>query len=67
MSVLILLVAALFPAIFLWYYIWKQYLQAEPTNCLVLTTKSGKGKDSVMWLVFFFLASFSIIQIILSR
>ena len=40
MSVLILLAAALLPAIFLWYYIWKQDPQPEPTSWLV---KEGNG------------------------
>ena len=35
MSILILLAAALLPAIFLWCYIWKQDPQPEPTNWLV--------------------------------
>ena len=35
-----LLVAALLPAIFLWYYIWKQDPQPEPTSWLV---KEGNG------------------------
>ena len=41
MSVLILLAAALLPAIFLWYYIWKQDPQPEPTNWLVKATLYG--------------------------
>ena len=43
MSILILLAAALFPAIFLWYYIWKQDLQPEPTSWLVKATSYGVG------------------------
>ena len=41
MSVLILLAAALLPAIFLWYYIWKKDPQPEPTNWLVKATFYG--------------------------
>ena len=41
MSILILLAAALFPAIFLWYYIWKQDPQPEPTSWLVKATSYG--------------------------
>ena len=41
MSVLILLAAALLPAIFLWYYIWKQDPQPEPTSWLVKATLYG--------------------------
>lgn len=41
MSVLILLTTALLPAIFLWYYIWKQDPQPEPTNWLVKATLYG--------------------------
>ena len=41
MSVLILLAAALLPAIFLWYYIWKQDPRPEPTNWLVKATLYG--------------------------
>lgn len=40
MSVLILL-AALLPAIFLWYYIWKRDPQPEPTSWLVKATLYG--------------------------
>jgi len=43
MSVLILLSAALLPAIFLWYYIWKQDPQPEPTNWLVKDALYGAG------------------------
>lgn len=43
MSVLILLSAALLPAIFLWYYIWKQDPQPEPTNWLVKAALYGAG------------------------
>lgn len=43
MSILILLAAALFPAIFLWYYIWKQDPQPEPTNWLVKAALYGVG------------------------
>ena len=43
MSMLILLAAALLPAIFLWYYIWKQDPQPEPTNWLVKATLYGVG------------------------
>ena len=41
MSVLILLTTTLLPAIFLWYYIWKQDPQPEPTNWLVKATLYG--------------------------
>lgn len=41
MSVLILLAAALLPAIFLWYYILKQDPQPEPTNRLVKAALYG--------------------------
>lgn len=41
MSVLILLAAALLPAIFLWYYIWKQDPQPEPTSWLMKATLYG--------------------------
>ena len=34
MNILILLAAAFLPAIFLWFYIWKQDPQPEPTNWL---------------------------------
>ena len=43
MSILILLAAALLPAIFLWYYIWKQDPQPEPTNWLVKAALYGAG------------------------
>ena len=43
MSILILLTAALLPAIFLWYYIWKQDPQPEPTTWLVKATLYGVG------------------------
>ncbi len=43
MSILILLAAALLPAIFLWYHIWKQDPQPEPTNWLVKATLYGVG------------------------
>ena len=43
MSILILFAAALFPAIFLWYYIWKQDPQPEPTSWLVKATSYGVG------------------------
>lgn len=43
MSILILLSAALLPAIFLWYYIWKQDPQPEPTNWLVKAALYGAG------------------------
>lgn len=43
MSVLILLAAALLPAIFLWYYIWKQDPQPEPTNWLAKAILYGIG------------------------
>ena len=43
MSILILLSAALLPAIFLWYYIWKQDPQPEPTNWLVKAALYGVG------------------------
>lgn len=38
---MILLTAALLPAIFLWYYIWKQDSQPEPTNWLVKAALYG--------------------------
>ena len=41
MSILVLLAAALLPAIFLWYYIWKQDPQPEPTSWLVKATLYG--------------------------
>lgn len=43
MSTLILLAAALLPAIYLWYYIWKQDPQPEPTKWLVKATLYGMG------------------------
>lgn len=43
MSTLILLVVALLPAIFLWYYIWKQDPQPEPNNWLVKAALYGAG------------------------
>ena len=43
MSILILLSAALLPAIFLWYCIWKQDPQPEPTNWLVKAALYGAG------------------------
>lgn len=43
MSILVLLAAALLPAIFLWYYIWKQDPQPEPTNWLVKAVLYGVG------------------------
>lgn len=41
MSILILLAAALLPAILLWYYIWKQDPQPEPTRWLVKAALYG--------------------------
>lgn len=41
MSILILLAAALLPAIILWCYIWKQDPQPEPTSWLVKATLLG--------------------------
>ena len=41
MSFLVLLAAALLPAIFLWYYIWKQDPQPEPTRWLVKAALYG--------------------------
>lgn len=41
MSTLILLAAALLPAILLWCYIWKQDPQPEPTNWLVKAALYG--------------------------
>ena len=41
MSILILLSAALLPAIFLWYYIWKQDPQPEPTSWLLKAVLYG--------------------------
>lgn len=43
MSILILLAAALLPAILLWYYIWKQDSLPEPTSWLVKATLYGVG------------------------
>lgn len=43
MSILILFAAALLPAIFLWYYIWKQDPQPEPINWLVKAVLYGVG------------------------
>lgn len=43
MNILILLIAALLPAIFLWIYIWKQDPQPEPTNWLVKAVLYGIG------------------------
>ncbi len=43
MNILILLAAALLPAIFLWYYIWKQDPQPEPTGWLVKAALYGAG------------------------
>ena len=43
MNILILLTAALLPAILLWYYIWKQDPQPEPTNWLVKAALYGAG------------------------
>ena len=43
MNILIMLAAALLPAIFLWCYIWKQDPQPEPTNWLVKATLYGVG------------------------
>ena len=41
MNILILITAALLPAICLWYYIWKQDPQPEPTRWLVKATLYG--------------------------
>lgn len=41
MNILILLAAALLPAIFLWFYIWKQDSQPEPTNWLAKAVLYG--------------------------
>ena len=41
MSILVLLAAALLPAIFLWFYIWKQDPQPEPTSWLVKAVLYG--------------------------
>ena len=43
MNILILLAAALLPAILLWIYIWKQDAQPEPTNWLVKAVLYGIG------------------------
>ena len=43
MNILILLAAALLPAILLWTYIWKQDKQPEPTNWLVKAVLYGVG------------------------
>ncbi len=43
MNVLLTLIAALLPAIFLWLYIWKQDSQPEPTKCLVKAVLWGIG------------------------
>ncbi len=43
MNILILLAAALLPAILLWTYIWKQDAQPEPTNRLVKAVLYGVG------------------------
>lgn len=43
MNILILLAAALLPAILLWTYIWKQDAQPEPTNWLVRAVLCGVG------------------------
>lgn len=43
MNILILLSAALLPAILLWTYIWKQDAQPEPTNRLVKAVLYGVG------------------------
>jgi len=43
MNTLFLLAAALLPALFLWYYIWKQDPQPEPTNWLVKAALYGAG------------------------
>lgn len=41
MNILVLLAAALLPAIILWYYIWKQDPQPEPTSWLVKAALYG--------------------------
>lgn len=41
MNILILLAAAFLPAIFLWFYIWKQDPQPEPTNWLAKAVLYG--------------------------
>lgn len=43
MNILIILAAALLPAILLWLYIWRQDLQPEPTGWLVKATLYGVG------------------------
>lgn len=43
MNILILLAAALLPAILLWMYIWKQDTQPEPTNWLAKAVLYGVG------------------------
>jgi RsiW-degrading membrane proteinase PrsW (M82 family) len=43
MDILILLVAALLPAVLLGYYIWKQDPQPEPTNWLIRAALYGMG------------------------
>lgn len=43
MNILILLVAALLPAVLLGYYIWRQDLQPEPTSWLVRAALYGVG------------------------
>lgn len=43
MNILIVLAAALLPAILLWIYIWKQDPQPEPTNWLVKAVLYGVG------------------------
>ena len=43
MNILILLAAALLPAILLWIYIWKQDAQPEPTSWLVKAVLYGVG------------------------
>lgn len=41
MTELVLIIAALFPAILLWVYIWKQDAQREPTNWLIKAVLYG--------------------------
>ena len=43
MNILILITVALLPAILLWYYIWKQDPQPEPTKWLVKAALYGAG------------------------
>ena len=43
MNTLILLTAALLPALFLWYYVWKHDPQPEPTSWLVKAALYGAG------------------------